>query len=267
MVNAELRSLIESLQRERTAGVVLLAVRRSTPTPGPSDERAATDARPGRLPPRRRPGHPRRGDHRRQLRRRAASGSTSCPPIRDAGDRREGRRVDRARPLHRRHRRRCCGSTGPWRPRRSTRGWRRPSSALYELEVIREQVAFQHALIGAGIVRGGLVGPDLEALRNSARRLADSTTDFYAVAGAERRRAYDEQRERHRDRRAEQRRERRARDPPRHRHPVHRPGVERRLDADRGPDRRRRRRCSASSCATGRRPCRTRRATAPGSPR
>jgi signal transduction histidine kinase len=65
------------------------------------------------------------------------------------------------------------------------------STALYDLEAMKEQVEYQHALIGIGLVRGGLVGADLNALQASEARLADRTIDFYGVAGTERSGEYD----------------------------------------------------------------------------
>ncbi len=65
------------------------------------------------------------------------------------------------------------------------------STALYDLEAMKEQVEYQHALIGIGLVRGGLVGTDPNALQASEARLADRTIDFYGVAGTERSAEYD----------------------------------------------------------------------------
>jgi len=190
VVNTELRSLIESLQRERTAGVVLLASRAVDTDARTVRLRVATDAA--------------RVDFLRAADRVTLDEEITAASFDDVGKwlgelpaiRNQvigakldastalGRYTDVIESLLRFDRTMAAEAIDP---RLSA-----TSSALYELEVIREQIAFQHALIGAGIVRGGLVGPDLESLRNSARRMADSTTDFYAVAGAERRRAYDD---------------------------------------------------------------------------
>jgi signal transduction histidine kinase len=190
VVNAELRTLIESLQRERTAGVVLLAARAVDIEPETADERRATDAaRAGFV----------RAAGRVTLDEEITSATYDdvgkwLDELRGIREQMIGRKVDPSAALGRytdvidsllRFDRTLAAEAID--PRLAA-----AASALHELEVVHEQVAFQHALIGAGIVRGGLVGPDLEALRNSARRLADSTTDFYAVAGSDRRRAYDD---------------------------------------------------------------------------
>jgi signal transduction histidine kinase len=190
VVNTELRSLVASLQRERTAGVVLLASRAVDNDARTVDLRIATDAA--------------RVDFLRAAGRVTLDEEITADSFDDVGkwlnelpsirNQLIGTKIDASTALGRytdvidallRFDRTLAAEAVD--PQLSA-----TSSALYELEVIHEQVAFQHALIGVGIVRGGLVGPDLEALRNSARRLADSTTDFYAVAGAERRHAYDD---------------------------------------------------------------------------
>ncbi|HEY7591680.1 MAG TPA: nitrate- and nitrite sensing domain-containing protein [Actinophytocola sp.] len=190
-VNSELRTLIQSLQRERTTGVVLIAAGAADIEPETAGERAASDAaRAGFL----------RAAGRVTLDEEvtAAAYDDADRLLKELPGIREqvlARSIDPSTAL-----RRYTGvidallrfdrtmAAEALDPRLAA-----TSSALYELEVVREQVAFQHALIGAGIVRGGLAGPDLEALRNSARRLADSTTDFYTVAGPERRHAYDDE--------------------------------------------------------------------------
>jgi signal transduction histidine kinase len=190
VVNSELRSLIESLQRERTAGVELLASRAPDVGPRTANERAATDAAQVGF---------RRAADRVTLDEEitAASFTDAGKALGQLGEIRKqvgGAKVDPSTALDRytdvvaallRFDRSMASEAIDPQLAATT-------SALFELEVIREQVAFQHALIGAGIVRSGLAGPNLDALRDSASRLADSTTDFYAVAGPERRRAYDE---------------------------------------------------------------------------
>jgi signal transduction histidine kinase len=57
------------------------------------------------------------------------------------------------------------------------------SSALYDLEAIKEEVQYQHAVVSIGLVRGGLFDGDLAVLRDSQARLADRTADFNAVVG------------------------------------------------------------------------------------
>jgi signal transduction histidine kinase len=189
VVNAELRTLIEALQRERTAGVVLLADRSAAVAADTADERRTTDAaRTGFV----------RAAERVTLDEEITAASYddlgkwlgTLPTIRAqvagskvAASTALGRYTDVIEALLRFDRTMSAEAIDP--------RLAATSAALHELEVIREQVAYQHALIGAGIVRGGLVGPDMEALRSSAGRLADSTTDFYAVAGDERRRTYD----------------------------------------------------------------------------
>jgi len=65
------------------------------------------------------------------------------------------------------------------------------SSALYDLEAIKEQVEYQHAVILVGIVRGSLTSPERDALAASVGRQADRQSDFYSVAGVNRGGLYD----------------------------------------------------------------------------
>jgi signal transduction histidine kinase len=66
------------------------------------------------------------------------------------------------------------------------------TSALYDLEEIKEEVSYQQAVIAVGIVRGSLTGPEVDALGVSAGRQIDRITDFYAVAGTNRAQLYDD---------------------------------------------------------------------------
>ena len=66
------------------------------------------------------------------------------------------------------------------------------TTALADLEEIREEVSYQQAVIAVGIVRGSLSGPEVDALGVSAGRQADRLTDFYAVAGTDRAQLYDD---------------------------------------------------------------------------
>ncbi|MPZ80945.1 MAG: HAMP domain-containing protein [Actinophytocola sp.] len=188
-VNEELRKLVVALQKERADGVVLLAARATDVAPELAPEQRATDrARDGftraaqRVTLDEQITHASYGEVRRWLGELPVIRKQVTGSLIDASTA-LGRYTDVVDALLRFDR---TLSTESIDPRLAA-----TSSALYELEVIREQVAFQHALIGAGIVRGGLVGPDLDALRTSAGRLADSTTDFYAVAGDDRGREYD----------------------------------------------------------------------------
>jgi signal transduction histidine kinase len=56
------------------------------------------------------------------------------------------------------------------------------STALYDLQVAREQVSLQHALVLVGIRRGELEAPERERLIEADVRLADRIGDTYAVA-------------------------------------------------------------------------------------
>ncbi|OLF16018.1 hypothetical protein BU204_19175 [Actinophytocola xanthii] len=58
------------------------------------------------------------------------------------------------------------------------------SASLHDLGVIAEQLRYQHALVAAGIERGGLGGTELAELRASLARLEDTTADFHAIAAA-----------------------------------------------------------------------------------
>ena len=65
------------------------------------------------------------------------------------------------------------------------------ASALYDLEEVKEEVSYQQAVIAVGIARGGLTGPEVEALTASVGRQADRLSDFYSLAGDERAELYD----------------------------------------------------------------------------
>jgi len=65
------------------------------------------------------------------------------------------------------------------------------SSALYDLEAIKEQVEYQHAVVSVGIVRGSLTSPEVDALAASVGRQTDRTNDFHSVAGTNRARLFD----------------------------------------------------------------------------
>jgi signal transduction histidine kinase len=189
VVNEELRTLVAALQKERTAGVVLLAARAADIEPELADEQRATNSArdgftraAGRVTLDEQITHASYAEVRRWLGELPVIRKQVTGSLVDASTA-LGRYTDVVEALLRFDRTLSAEAIDP--------GLAATSSALYELEVIREQVAFQHALVGAGIVRGGLVGPDLESLRTSAGRLADSTTDFYAVAGDDRAREYD----------------------------------------------------------------------------
>lgn len=66
------------------------------------------------------------------------------------------------------------------------------TSALHDLEEIKEEISYQQAVIAVGIVRGSLTSPEVDALGVSAGRQADRLTDFYAVAGTNRAQLYDD---------------------------------------------------------------------------
>jgi signal transduction histidine kinase len=66
------------------------------------------------------------------------------------------------------------------------------TSALYDLEEIKEEISYQQAVIAVGIVRGSLTAPEVDALGVSAGRQADRIMDFYAVAGTNRAQLYDD---------------------------------------------------------------------------
>ncbi len=190
VVNSELGRLIESLQRERTAGVVLLAARAADIGPATADAHDGTDkARDGFA----------RAAARVTLDEEITAASyddvgkwlNELPTIRQQVTSRSvdastalGRYTAVVNALLRFDRTMSAEAIDPQLSA--------TSAAVYELEVVREQVAYQHALIGAGIVRGGLAGTEMEALRIAAGRLSDSINDFYAVAGTQRRLAYDE---------------------------------------------------------------------------
>ncbi|MGX7829311.1 nitrate- and nitrite sensing domain-containing protein [Actinokineospora sp. 24-640] len=56
------------------------------------------------------------------------------------------------------------------------------AGALHDLEAAKEEVYYQQGLVAMGIARGGLSGPELEALRSSQARLDEHITEFRAVA-------------------------------------------------------------------------------------
>ncbi|MFC4859422.1 nitrate- and nitrite sensing domain-containing protein [Actinophytocola glycyrrhizae] len=65
------------------------------------------------------------------------------------------------------------------------------AAALYDLEEIKEEVSYQHAVIAVGLARGSLTGPEAEALTASVGRQADRLADFYSLAGENRADLYD----------------------------------------------------------------------------
>ncbi|HEV2781010.1 MAG TPA: nitrate- and nitrite sensing domain-containing protein [Actinophytocola sp.] len=50
--------------------------------------------------------------------------------------------------------------------------------ALHDLELAREEIRYQQALVGIGLARGGLTADELAALHASRSRLADRTAEF-----------------------------------------------------------------------------------------
>ena len=189
VVNQELRGLLAGLQRERSDGAVLLASRAPDIAAQLADERSAVDAA--------------RDEFVNAAGRVTLDHEITAARYRDVeawltelAEMREqvvGARIDASTALARytevidallRFDR--AMSAEALDPELAS-----TSSALYDLEAMKEQVEYQHALIGIGLVRGGLVGTDLNALQASEARLADRTVDFYGVAGAERSAEFD----------------------------------------------------------------------------
>jgi signal transduction histidine kinase len=64
-------------------------------------------------------------------------------------------------------------------------------SALHNLQVVKEQLTFDQAVISHGISRGSLPPSELSQVRNAEIRLADRLTDFRAAANQTQRQLFD----------------------------------------------------------------------------
>ena len=65
------------------------------------------------------------------------------------------------------------------------------AAALHDLEAAKEEVYYQQALLGAGIIRGTLPQSDTASIAASQARLADRVSDFRSKAGQTQQQAYD----------------------------------------------------------------------------
>ncbi|GAB3459279.1 nitrate- and nitrite sensing domain-containing protein [Actinophytocola sediminis] len=186
----ELRVLVSALQRERTASAMLLAERYTDNATELRDERAAMDGARGEFFTA--TGRVRFGEEVTTARYRDVRAWLG--ELRDVRDQVSGSLIDASTVLSRYTR--VIDALLRFDRALSAEmidpGLVSSAAAQHELKTVSEQVQFQHALIGIGIVRGGLVGPDLEALRASLARFDDSVVSFRAVADVEYTRIFDQ---------------------------------------------------------------------------
>ncbi|MGB3438938.1 MAG: nitrate- and nitrite sensing domain-containing protein [Actinophytocola sp.] len=188
-VNEELRGLVGALQVERGAAGVLLAGRTADVVPQLADEQRDTDATraafmraAGRVTFGHEAAADRYADVERWLGELADIREQVAAPGFDAGNAviRYSAVVDT---LLRFDRTMASEAIDPTLA--ST------ASALYDLEEIKKEVSYQHAVIAVGISRGVLTGPEVDALTASVGRQADRLADFYSLAAEDRRDLYD----------------------------------------------------------------------------
>jgi signal transduction histidine kinase len=177
-VNAQLRPLADALQRERTASTALLAARASgeAPTGGLGDEQGAVDGRTDALlrAANRATFHneitaSRFTEVRDRLaelpaiRQAIATGGLDAPATLGKFSAVIGAlfTFDRAA---------AAEVVDP--------GLAGTAAALHDLELAKEEIRYQQALVGIGLSRGGLTDAELDELRASRGRLADRAAEF-----------------------------------------------------------------------------------------